>query len=53
MCFLPFADTVSQSRAPTLVFDDENETISEIHAAYDPEKVIKPKVLFTQDRSIR
>uniref|UniRef100_A0A0D3D6N2 Uncharacterized protein n=1 Tax=Brassica oleracea var. oleracea TaxID=109376 RepID=A0A0D3D6N2_BRAOL len=36
-------NTVSQSRAPTLVFDDENETISEIHAAYDPEKVIKPK----------
>ncbi|KAF2534767.1 hypothetical protein F2Q70_00030742 [Brassica cretica] len=36
-------NTVSQSRAPTLVFDDENETISEIHATYDPEKVIKPK----------
>ena len=46
MCFLPFCRYGFPIKCTNVVFADDNETIREIHAEYDPEKKTKPKVIF-------
>ena len=43
---LPFCRYGFPIKCTNVVFADDNETIREIHAEYDPEKKTKPKVRF-------